>query len=170
MALCAANASNTAPELLNGISKQRRLFNRLNSDLGNLEAATQDENPYASDSDSKSNSELRLWEQLLKTRQRYKIIYDLKMFLHSFANKIFKFNRTSNSNSDYDQLNDGLPFNTETDEMLELENLFDVSSGRATRSKNRHKVCMIYLFIKVSVNYAIIHPSFVWLEMLFIGI
>lgn len=67
MSLCPANASNT--ELLNGISKQRRLFNKLSRNLG-LEAIAEDENPF-DESNSKSNSELRLWEELLKTRQRY---------------------------------------------------------------------------------------------------
>lgn len=69
MSLCPANASNT--ELLNGISKQRRLFNKLSRNLG-LEAIEEDENPFdEQDSNSKSNPELRLWEELLKTRQRY---------------------------------------------------------------------------------------------------
>lgn len=52
-------------------------------------------------------------------------------------------------NSEYDQFPEGLHYNIERDEMFELENLFDASSGRSIRSKSRHKVGMRDLLLKI---------------------
>ncbi|XP_031627791.1 uncharacterized protein LOC116343717 [Contarinia nasturtii] len=101
------------------LDKQRRLFNNKFGSNWALEAPTQDENP-ADDYESKTTG-LRFLAELFKSRQRPPI-----------------------SNTEYDQyLAEGSHY--ENDREIEssipygVQNVYDTSAGRLTRSKNHHK-------------------------------